>query len=148
MSVTRLAVLTSHPIQYYAPLFRELAKVVDLQVLFAHRATPTEQAQAGFGTPFEWDVDMTSGYAHSFLDNVARRPGTDRFLGCDTPDVGRHLRAGCFQVLLVLGWHLKSYLQAVLAAKRLGIPVMVRGDSHLLTPRSPFKKALKSLAYP
>ena len=145
----RLAVLTSHPIQYYAPLFRELAQVVDLHVFFAHRATPAEQAKAGFGTPFAWDVDLTSGYAHSYLENVARRPGTDRFLGCDTPGIGRHLRAGGrFQALLVLGWHLKSYLQGVLAAKRLGIPIMVRGDSHLLTPRSPFKKALKSLAYP
>jgi glycosyltransferase involved in cell wall biosynthesis len=144
----RLAVLTSHPIQYYAPLFRALANAVDLHVFFAHRATAAEQASAGFGTPFTWDVDLTSGYAHSFLKNVARRPGTDRFLGCDTPDVGRHLREGRFQVLLVMGWHLKSYLQGVVAAKRLGIPVMVRGDSQLATPRSPLKKALKSLVYP
>ena len=50
---------------------------------------PAEQARAGFGTQFEWDVDLTSGYAHSFLDNVARRQGTDRFLGCDTPEIGR-----------------------------------------------------------
>ena len=109
---------------------------------------PAEQARAGFGTPFAWDVDLTSGYAHSFLENVARRPGTDRFLGCDTPDVGQHLREGRFQVLLVLGWHLKAYLQGILAAKRLGIPVMVRGDSQLETPRSPLKKAFKALAYP
>ena len=81
MRPVRLAVLTSHPIQYYAPLFRALAQVVDLHVLFAHRATPAEQARAGFGTPFEWDVDLTSGYAHSFLKNVARQPGTDRFPG-------------------------------------------------------------------
>jgi glycosyltransferase involved in cell wall biosynthesis len=147
-SVTRLAVLTSHPIQYYAPLFRALAKVVDLHVLFAHHATPAEQANAGFGTPFTWDVDLTSGYAHSFLENVARQPGTDRFLGCDTPGIGQRLHEGRFQVLLVLGWHLKAYLQGILAAKRLGIPVMVRGDSQLKTPRSPLKKALKSLAYP
>jgi glycosyltransferase involved in cell wall biosynthesis len=144
----RLAVLTSHPIQYYAPLFRALAQVVDLHVLFAHRTTPEEQARAGFGTPFAWDVDLTSGYAHSFVKNVARWPGTDRFLGCDTPSIEQHLRDGRFQVLLVLGWHLKAYLQGVLAAKRLGIPVMVRGDSQLETPRSPLKKALKSLAYP
>jgi glycosyltransferase involved in cell wall biosynthesis len=144
----RLAVLTSHPIQYYAPLFRALAKEVNLHVLFAHRASPAEQASAGFGTPFDWDVDLTSGYAHSFLDNVARRPGTDHFLGCDTPDIGQHLRKGRFQALLVLGWHLKGYLQGILAAKRLGIPVMVRGDSQLETPRSTLKKALKSLAYP
>src|SRR5215475_12741030 len=123
--MSRLAVLTSHPIQYYAPLFRALAQVVDLHVLFAHRASPAEQAKAGFGTPFEWDVDLTAGYAHSFLDNVARRPGTDHFLGCDTPDIFRHLRVGCFHALLLSGWHLKTYLQGTLAAKRLGIPIMV-----------------------
>jgi len=146
--VIRLAVLTSHPIQYYAPLFRALAQVVDLHVLFAHRATPGDQARAGFGTPFAWDVDLTSGYAHSFLENVARRPGTDRFLGCDTPRIGQHLSKGRFQVLLALGWHLKVYLQGILAAKRLGIPVMVRGDSQLETPRSLLKRVFKSLAYP
>jgi glycosyltransferase involved in cell wall biosynthesis len=146
--MSRLAVLTSHPVQYYGPLFRELAKAVDLHVFFAHRASPAEQARAGFGTPFEWDVDLTSGYAHSFLGNVAGRPGTERFSGCDTPDVGRHLRAGGFQALLVTGWHLKTYLQGALAAKRLGIPVMVRGDSQLETPRRPVKRALKALVYP
>jgi glycosyltransferase involved in cell wall biosynthesis len=144
----RLAVLTSHPVQYYAPLFRELAKVVDLHVLFAHRASPDEQARAGFGTPFEWDLDLTSGYAHTFLENVARRPGTDRFLGCDTPHIGRHLRAGRFQALLVMGWHLRTYLQGALAAKRMGIPVMVRGDSQLATPRSRLKTAIKAVTYP
>jgi glycosyltransferase involved in cell wall biosynthesis len=79
---------------------------------------------------------------------VARRPGTDRFPGCDTPDVGRHLRDGRFQALLVTGWHLKTYLQGALAAKRLGIPVMVRGDSQLETPRSQLKRAVKACLYP
>jgi glycosyltransferase involved in cell wall biosynthesis len=144
----RLAVLTSHPIQYHAPLFRELALTVDLHVLFAHRPGPAEQVRAGYDRPFEWDVDLTSGYAHTFLENVARRPGTDRFIGCDTPDIARHLRAGRFQALLVTGWHLKAHLQGILAAKRIGIPVMVRSDSQLETPRSALKKALKQIVYP
>jgi glycosyltransferase involved in cell wall biosynthesis len=135
-------------VQYYGPLFRALARQTDLHVFFAHRASPAEQARAGFATPFEWDVDLTSGYAHSFLENVAREPGTGRFAGCDTPSIGRHLRAGRFHALLLTGWHLKSYLQGTLAAKRLGIPVMVRGDSQLETSRSPLKRALKALLYP
>jgi glycosyltransferase involved in cell wall biosynthesis len=146
--LARLAVLTSHPIQYYGPLFRELAKLVDLHVLFAHRATPVEQSRAGFGTAFEWDVDITSDYANSFLDNVAGRPGTNHFFGCDTPEIGRRLRESQFDGLLVMGWHLKSYLQGLFAAKRIGLPVMVRGDSHLATLRSRFKTAVRSLAYP
>jgi glycosyltransferase involved in cell wall biosynthesis len=144
----RLAVLSSHPIQYYGPLFRELAKVVDLHVLFAHRASGEDQARAGFETAFDWDVDLTSGYSHEFLANVARRPGTDHFLGCDTPGIGARLRQGQYDAVLVLGWHLKSYLQGLLAAKRLGLPVLVRGDSHLMTNRSALKRSAKVIAYP
>ena len=71
----RLAIVASHPIQYHAPLFRELAKRVDLTVFFAHRATPADQAKAGFGVDFDWDIDLLSGYEHVFLHNVARNPG-------------------------------------------------------------------------
>lgn len=146
--MTRLAILASHPIQYHGPLFRELAKRVDLHVFFAHKATPQQQASAGFGTEFEWDVDLTSGYAHSFLSNVARTPGTGHFSGCDTPDIGGKLRAGGFDALLVMGWHLKSFLQGLYAARRIGLPVLIRGDSHLETPRSDIKRLGKALIYP
>jgi glycosyltransferase involved in cell wall biosynthesis len=144
----RLAVLTSHPVQYYAPLFRELAERVDLHVFYAHNATAEQQAAAGFGQAFNWDVDLTSGYAHSFLHNVATRPGTDSFGGCDTPDIPNRLRDGGFDAVLALGWHLKSMLQGIFAARRLGIPVMVRGDSQLGTPRGAVKTAMKRVTYP
>ena len=147
-TLTRLAVLTSHPIQYHAPLFRVLAGCVDLTVFFAHKATAQEQSRAGFGTAFEWDIDLTSGYTHDFLQNISALPGTDAFAGCDTPDIAARLSAGKFDALLVMGWHLKSYVQGIYAAKRLRLPVMVRGDSHLGTPRPALKLAAKSLIYP
>ena len=68
----RLAVLASHPVQYYAPMFQELARRLELEVFYAHQATPDQQAAAGFGQAFEWDVDLLSGYRHTFLKNVAR----------------------------------------------------------------------------
>jgi hypothetical protein len=79
VSKIRLAVLTSHPIQYYAPLFRELASRMDLEVLYANRSTPDQQAAAGFDTAFDWDVDLLSGYSHQFLQNVASQPSTQHF---------------------------------------------------------------------
>lgn len=144
----RLAVLTSHPIQYQAPLFRRLSESSDLTVFFARRASSADQAHAGFGTMFEWDVDLVSGYRHVFMTNVAKQPGLDHFAGCDTPEISQRLTDGKFDALLVMGWHLKSYLQGIWAAKRLGIPVMVRGDSHLDTPRSSLKQISKSIGYP
>lgn len=144
----RFAIVASHPVQYQAPLFRELARRIALTVFYAHRATPEDQAKAGFGVGFEWDSDLLSGYRHVFLRNRAKRPSPDRFFGCDTPEIGASLREGRFDAVLVLGWHLKTYLQALFAAKRLGLPILARSDSHLLAPRSIPKKAVKRLAYP
>lgn len=144
----RLAVITSHPVQYYAPLFRALAERVDLTVFYGYRPDPADQAQAGFGVGFDWDIDLTSGYRSEFLDNRARRPGLAGFWGISTPGIGRQLRAGSFDAVLLIGWHKKFLLQALLSAKRIGLPVLMRGDSHLQTPRSALKRIAKEIAYP
>lgn len=144
----KLGILASHPIQYQAPLFRELARLCNLHVFFAHNQTAQAQAAAGFGVAFEWDVDLMAGYTHSFLPNVAKHPDTGAFLGCDTPTIGKQIKAGGFDAFLVMGWHLKSFWQAIRACHRDGIPVMVRGDSQLGTPRSWLKQSVKKLLYP
>lgn len=144
----RIGFLVSHPIQYYAPIFRELAKRCELTVFFAHRQTAAQQARAGFGVAFEWDVDLLSGYNSRFLTNVARNPSTDEFWGCDTPDIAREIAEGRFDAFVVPGWALKSYLQAVRACRRAGVPVFVRGDSQLTTPRNALLRFAKELIFP
>lgn len=146
--MTRLAILASHPVQYYAPLYRELANDIDLHVFYAHNATAGQQASAGFQTAFDWDVDLTSGYSHSFLENVAKYPSASSFAGCDTPQIGKHLEKGSFGAVLATGWHLKSMLQGIWAARKLGAKLLIRGDSHLDTPRSRIKSSLKAVSYP
>jgi glycosyltransferase involved in cell wall biosynthesis len=144
----RLAVLASHPIQYQAPLFRVLSRRVDLKVFFAHRQSDAGQAAAGFDVSFDWDVDLYSSYKYEYLNNIASQPGVDRFSGVDTPDIKVHLIETRFDALLVMGWHLKSYIQGIIAAKKLGLPVLVRGDSQLATSRTVFKRMGKRLIYP
>lgn len=134
--------------QYYAPLYRELARRLDLTVFYCHRDTAADQARAGFGQCFSWDVDLLSGYKHQFLENVAREPTLGSFGGVDTPSVGAELTAARFDAVLVMGWYLKAFVQALFASKRSGLPVLVRGDSQLTTPRSWVKRALKAIAYP
>lgn len=144
----RLGILASHPIQYQAPLFRELARHVDLKVHFAHRQTAVGQAAAGFNVAFEWDVDLLGGYDHTFLQNQSRHPGVNDFFGCDTPAIADEIRKGGFDAFLVTGWYLKSYWQAIRACRRNGVPVMVRGDSQLSTPRGRLKQLGKEIVYP
>jgi glycosyltransferase involved in cell wall biosynthesis len=146
---TRIAFLTTHPIQYHAPVFRALAErpQVNLEVLYCHDATASEQAAAGFGVEFTWDVDLLNGYSHRFLKNVANRPTVGRFNGLDTPEVSSLISRGSFDAVVVNGWHFRSAWQAMLACWRSRTPVLMRSDSHLKSGRSMFKKALKRPLY-
>ena len=147
MPQRRLGILVTHPIQYFAPLYRELSADPDLDVTvyFAHRPTPREQG-AGFGVAFTWDVDLTSGYRHVYLRNRAARPG-EGFRGYDTPEIADVLRRERYDALLVSGWHVQTYLQAILAAWRTRTPLLVRGDSQLV-PLPAWKRVVKRAAYP
>jgi glycosyltransferase involved in cell wall biosynthesis len=144
----RLAIVASHPVQYQAPWYRALARLVDLRVFFAHRLTPADHARSGFGVEFDWDASIFEGYAFEWLTNRARRPGPDSFRGCDTPDVGRRLVEGRFDAVVVNGWNLLTYWQAIYAARRAGLSAFVRGDSHLVTDRSRLLRLAKRLCYP
>src|SRR5687768_15584731 len=101
----RIAVVTSHPIQYQAPWFQALARRLDLVVFFAHRQDARGQAAAGFGHEFEWDLPLLEGYDHEWLHNVAARPSVDVFSGCDTPEVLDRLAVGRFDACIVNGWY-------------------------------------------
>ncbi len=65
----RLAIVISHPIQYYAPIYRELAKLpgLELKVFFACDWGVQPSLDPGFGQTFAWDVPLLEGYAHEFL---------------------------------------------------------------------------------
>jgi glycosyltransferase involved in cell wall biosynthesis len=145
----RLGIVATHPIQYHAPLYRRLARDPRLEttVLFAHRPSPAEQG-ADFGVPFQWDVDLTSGFEHVWLRNRAGRPSVTEFAGCDTPEVADIIRRRRFDVVLVSGWHARTYWQAMVACWRSGTPVLVRGDSQLATESPPMKRVAKRALYP
>lgn len=144
----RIAILDSHPIQYHAPWFRELSRLCELEVLFAHRQSQAGQARAGYGVGFDWDVDLSSGYASRFLRNVAKDPGVHHFAGCDTPELTELARAQSYDAVIATGWYLKTFWQAVYACKRAGVPILVRGDSQLGSQRSGVVRAGKEILYP
>jgi glycosyltransferase involved in cell wall biosynthesis len=141
----RLAILSTHPIQYHVPWFRGLTLHPDIQleVLYCHRATPQEQAKAGFGFEFDWDVSLLDGYAYRFLNNEATVPTINTFRGLDTPQIKGIIEGDSVDAVLINGWHYKSAWQAMRACWKTGTPVMVRSDSHLHTPRSNAKQMAK-----
>src|SRR5438067_1436861 len=128
----RVAIVTTHPVQYHSHWFSAISREpdIDLEVLYCHRPARGEHGAAGFRVAFDWDVPLLEGYRHRFLRNVARHPGLGHVSGVDTPELGELVRH--YDAVVVNGWRYKSAWQAMIACWRRGIPVLARGDSHLL----------------
>jgi glycosyltransferase involved in cell wall biosynthesis len=141
----RVAIIDTHPIQYHTPWFRALARRTDLEltVLYCHKSRPQDQAEAGFGVEFEWDVSLMDGYRWEYVPNVASKPGTNSFWGVDNPELANKIARGEFDTVVLNGWHYKSAWQAMQACWRSGTAIMGRGDSNLRTPRSAVKTGAK-----
>ncbi len=132
----RVAYLVSHPIQYQAPLLRRIAQEpdIDLTVFFASDFSVKGYQDAGFGVDVQWDVPLLGGYKHDFLP-VLR--DTRRYSAVSQVNRGIFSRlrgrdgAPPFDVLWVHGYATPNALQGMLAAKALGIPVLLRAESWL-----------------
>lgn len=133
---TRLAIIVSHPIQYYAPLHQRLAcrNDVVIKVFFTWHAAQSPIKDQGFGRTFEWDLPLTEGYESELVPNVAADPGPHHFFGLSNPTLVDRVRAWKPDAVQVTGWGWYSNLTALRALAKWGIPTLIRGDSHLLDP--------------
>lgn len=141
----RLAVLTSHPIQYQAPLFRALAEhpSIDLTVFFCSDHGAREYYDAGFRRLVKWDVPLTDGYDHRFLANVSPVTSLSSPLGQINPSILFRLRRSEHDALLIHSYAKVSSLLGYLAARTKGIPVLLRTESTLLRVRPWWVRVLK-----
>jgi len=145
----RLAYLVSHPIQYQAPLLRRISQEpdIDLTVLFGSDFSVRSYKDEGFGVEVRWDTPLLEGYRSTFLPRVRDTGG----LSLTSPisrGIYRRLRRGNFDALWVHGYASVNALHGMLAAKALGIPVLLRAESWLADrARSPLKLALKGLFF-
>lgn len=147
MSRFKIGLLATHPIQYYAPWYSALAKEVDLKVFYCHRQTKYDQANAGFGVAFDWDIDLFADYEYLFLQTRAKKPDISSFFSYDTPEIRFIIEREQFDAFILHGWANKSYWQAMIACWRNRTPVLIRGDSQLITFRSPFWRMIKYPLY-
>jgi glycosyltransferase involved in cell wall biosynthesis len=131
--VRRLAIFTSHPIQYQAPLFRALAasEFLEPTIYFGSRHGVDVAMDAGFGTAFRWDVPLLDAYEHVFLPNTSTKPNVSQFRGVRVTDAESVLAQGHHDALLLLGWQTMAHVQMLRAAWRLELPVILRGESTL-----------------
>ncbi len=147
----RLAIVLSHPTQYYSPWFRWMGAhpAHEFRVFYLWDFGVSAQRDPQFGTTFKWDVDLLTGYEHEFVPNVARRPGTDHFGGLRNPALTARLAAWRPTAILFFGYKWSAHLRAIGWARRHGVPMLFRGDSHFLGRGAPpfLRRVLLSALY-
>jgi glycosyltransferase involved in cell wall biosynthesis len=144
----RLAVITTHPIQYQAPIWRLLAKTqeFDVHVYFGSDFSVRGFEDAEFGTHFSWDVPLTEGYSHSFLstDPGINRPEDLRLTMAEFRDKLLEFRPDC--ALLTAYTPFPFYLKALVILRSLGIPIVMRAEAtDVAVQRSAFKEFSRDL---
>ncbi len=151
MTPRRLAIVLSHPTQYYSPWFRWLRTRagIDFRVFYLWDFGVTRRRDPEFGVDLAWDVDLLGGYASEFVPNRAPRPGSDRFLGLRNPELPARLDAWKPDALLLFGYKYATHLRCIHWARRRGVPLIFRGDSHWLgrKPPGPARRLLLRALY-
>lgn len=143
----KLAIITTHPIQYNAPMFALLNKrgIVKPKIFYTWGETVLQQKyDPGFKKVVEWDIPLLEGYDYTFVNNVAKDAGSHHFSGIDNPSLIKQIEDWGADAVLVYGWSFKSHLRAMRYFHKRRA-VFFRGDSTLLVKMSSLKKVLRTV---
>lgn len=142
----RLAIITTHPVQYYAPIFQLLRSRERIAIKVFYTAGESGNSfDRDFGKDIVWDLPLLSGYAYEWVVNKAGDPGTHHFNGVVTPGLKKQVMDWDPHAVLIIGWAYRSHLSALRYFKN-RIPVLFRGDSTLLDERGGLRSGLKKIA--
>lgn len=141
----RIAVVNSHPIQYFAPLYAYLNRDPSLEItaLYCSDSSLRGSIDPGFGRPVAWDVDLLAGYDVKWLGERAKSRTPGGFWSLVCPEVWREIRDGRFDAVWLHGYAYAAYVLAFLVAKWYGIPVLIRTETHLGLRRSRFRRWIR-----
>ncbi|AZI25833.1 glycosyltransferase [Pedobacter sp. G11] len=141
----KLAIVVSHPIQYYAPVFERLSKACILKVFYTLGAQINEEgiSDEGFNQKITWDIPLLSGYDYEIVKNTAKQVG-HHYYGIKNKDLIAKIGLFAPDAVLVYGWAYTSHLK-ILKYFKGKIPIWFRGDSNLLDSKNQIKSLFRKL---
>ncbi len=143
----KLAIITTHPIQYNAPLFRLLHERNNISVKVFYTWSQSENGvkfDPGFGKEIQWDIPLLDGYNYCFVNNISSYAGSHHYKGIDNPTLINEIQKWGANAVLVYGWNFKSHLKVMRFFKN-RIPIFFRGDSTLLNEKFGIKQIARRL---
>ena len=140
--MNKIAIITTHPIQYYAPWFRHLAQEneISIKVFYLWNFGITQQVDQGFKQSIQWDIPLLSGYDYEFVPNQSSNPGTHHFWGFKNPSLLSRVASYQPHAILLMCYNYASIYNFILRWNTRKIPLIFRGDSHRLLPRTGIKE--------
>ena len=142
-----LAIITTHPIQYQVPLFKEINKIKKFNSYVFYgcdQGINRNKLDKDFNKKFSWNISMLSGYKFFFAKNNSNyNSWLLRF-----PNLYRELDKIHCNSILILGWNKIVYLQAILYAIRKKIPLILRAENNLNSEKNIIIKILKKMIFP
>jgi len=142
----RLAIITTHPIQYYAPVFKLLQHRgnIDITVFYTWGNSAADKYDPDFDKTIEWDIPLLDGYPYQWVTNTSPNPGSHHFKGIINPGLIDQLNKWQPDAILVFGWAYRSHLK-VLRHFKGKVPVYFRGDSTLLDEKKGARAFVRTL---
>jgi glycosyltransferase involved in cell wall biosynthesis len=139
----RLAIIITHPIQYYAPVFALLSNIEGIKIkVFYTWEKEAAKFDRDFGKEVEWDIPLLDGYDYSFVSN-GKNMGR-RFWDVKNPGLNAAIEDWKATSVLVIGWNYRSHLKAMFYFKN-RVPVLFRGDSTVLDETKGVKTRLRRI---
>jgi glycosyltransferase involved in cell wall biosynthesis len=127
-----LSYFLSHPVQYFSPLFRELAKSTRLKVYYFSHNERAGKKDAGFGQTIQWDTPLTAGYESASLKNWSPRVALDNhFWDVFNPGLLWALWKDKSSIVIVNGWTYSSSLLIIFFGRLFGKAVWLRSENPL-----------------
>lgn len=130
----KLLVLCTHPIQYYAPIWRGLAECNGFETKVIYTKHNSKNCfDSGFNQHVEWDIDLQSGYTSVVIpaSTIFGKLRLIKFLKAETPTA-----------VLIVGWNPSGHLLSMIWSKVFS-RCWFRGDSHCLDESRNLKTALR-----
>jgi glycosyltransferase involved in cell wall biosynthesis len=130
----RLFIFESHPVQYHAPVYRELHRLCvergrgQVLVFYGTDVTTRGHFDAGFGKAFAWDEPLLQGYSARVLktENGVPLEGFNSLTGKRIPALLRRERP---DAVLLTNLAYRFDWTVYLTALRLGIPIWLRAET-------------------
>ncbi len=144
----KLVIFQTHPIQYYAPIYRELSERgnVEVTVIYLSDSGAREYFDPGFNRMVKWDIDLLGGYRYRVM-----RPGMElsngSFLGRNDRKLLSMLKNEQPDYILLYGYSSLMNWRAWWYAWRSGIKILYNSDSNarIDSPDNTVKSVIKRI---